>query len=120
MTLRTETLHEYPGATQLIQRLRRTRCNRCSLFIESRLVDVGETTWDALEEVPVVTVLPEGARSGPVPARQGHMYVPHTRNDVSDLHSVFRVDWLEPGDRCAISWANVPSPEASAPDRGPN
>jgi hypothetical protein len=80
----------------------------------SRLVDVGEMTWDALKEVPIVTVLPEGARSGSVPARQGHMYVLHTRNDSTDLYSIFRVDWLEPGDRCVISWVNVPSPEVGS------
>jgi hypothetical protein len=80
----------------------------------SRIVDLGEKSWGELEKVPVVTALPEGARAGTVSATQGHMYVVHTVNSNTDLYSVFRVDWLEPGDQCVISWVNVPSPEASA------
>jgi hypothetical protein len=86
----------------------------------SRLVDVGEMTWGALKKVPIVTALPEGARFGSVPARQGHMYVVHTVNDSTNLYSIFRVDWLEPGNQCVISWVNVPSPEVGSTERGPN
>jgi hypothetical protein len=86
----------------------------------SRLVDVGEMTWGALKKVPIVTALPEGARMGSVPARQDHMYVLHTLNNSTNLYSIFRVDWLEPGDQCAISWVNVPSPEVGSTERGPN
>jgi hypothetical protein len=77
----------------------------------SRIVDLGETTWGALTKVPVVKALPEGARAGSVPSTQGHMYVVHTVNGTTDLYSVFRVEWLEPGNQCLISWVNVPSPE---------
>ncbi len=80
----------------------------------SRIVDLGEMTWAALTKVPVVRALPEGARAGTVGATQGHMYVVHTVNGITDLYSVFRVDWLEPGNQCVISWVNVPSPEGKS------
>jgi hypothetical protein len=80
----------------------------------SRIVDLGEMTWGALTKVPVVRALPEGARAGNVGATQGHMYVVHTVNGSADLYSVFRVDWLEPGNQCVISWVNVPSPEGKS------
>jgi hypothetical protein len=80
----------------------------------SRIVDLGEKSWGELTKVPVVTPLPEGARAGSVPVAQGHMYVVHTVNGTTDLYSVFRVDWLEPGNQCVISWVNVPSPEVTA------
>jgi hypothetical protein len=86
----------------------------------SRVVDLGEMTWVGLKKVPIVTALPEGARAGSVPAVQDHMYVVHTRTNSTDLYSVFRVEWLEPGDQCVISWVNVPSPEASTSNHGPN
>ena len=86
----------------------------------SRIVDLGEMTWSALKTVPVVAALPEGARAGSVPAVQDHMYVVHTRNQVTDLYSMFRVEWLEPGNQCVISWVNVPSPEASSRRPGSN
>jgi hypothetical protein len=47
------------------------------------------------------------------------MYVVHTRNNTTDLYSVFRVEWLEAGDQCVLSWVNVPSPEAASAERGP-
>lgn len=86
----------------------------------SRIVDLGEMAWAGLRAVPVVTALPQGARAGSVPAEQGHMYVVHTRNNTTDLYSVFRVEWLEAGDQCVISWVNVPSPEVGSGGRGPN
>ena len=86
----------------------------------SRIVDLGELTWGGLRAVPVVTALPQGARAGSVPAVQGHMYVVHTRNSSTDLYSVFRVEWLEAGDQCVLSWVNVPSPEAASNERGPD
>jgi len=86
----------------------------------SRIVDLGEKGWSELKKVPVVTALPEGARAGSVPAVQGHMYVVHTRTNSADLYSLFRVEWLEPGDQCVISWVNVPSPEANSIDRAAN
>ena len=85
----------------------------------SRIVDVGELTWSELKSVPIVEALPAGARAGSVPAIQGHIYVVHTSTTDSDLYSVFRVDWLERGDQCAMSWVNVPSPEAGSADRKP-
>jgi len=51
---------------------------------------------------------------------QGHMYVVHTRNNSTDLYSVFRVEWLEAGDQCVLSWVNVPSPEAASAERAPD
>jgi hypothetical protein len=55
-----------------------------------------------------------------VSAVQDHLYVVHTRNNSTDLYSVFRVEWLVPGDQCVISWINVPSPEAGSTERRPN
>jgi hypothetical protein len=86
----------------------------------SRIVDLGELTWAALRKVPVVKALPEGARAGSVSATQGHIYVVHTVNGTTDLYSVFRVEWLEPGNQCVISWVNVPSPEVASKRNEPN
>jgi hypothetical protein len=85
----------------------------------SRIVDLGEMTWSGLSKVPIVTALPEGARAGSVAAEQNHMYVVHTRNSTTDLYSVFRVEWLEAGNQCVISWVNVPSPEVAGVATGP-
>ena len=47
-----------------------------------------------------------------VKAIVGHMYVIHVVDRSSDFYALFRVEALERGDKCTISWRLVPSPEA--------
>jgi hypothetical protein len=49
-----------------------------------------------------------------VKAIVGHMYVIHVVDDVRDFYALFRVEALERGDNCTISWRLVPAPDASA------
>ena len=41
----------------------------------------------------------------------GHMYVLHVKNKTHDFYVMFRVDELEAGDHCTISWKIMASPE---------
>lgn len=44
----------------------------------------------------------------------GHMYVIHVVDDTRDFYALFRVEALERGDYCTVSWRLVPVPDASA------
>jgi hypothetical protein len=52
------------------------------------------------------------AKVGPMLTRAviGHMYVIHVVDGVSDFYALFRVDSLERGDNCTISWKLIPAP----------
>jgi hypothetical protein len=54
-------------------------------------------------------------QSGPniVKAVIDHVYVVHVVDDVRDFYVLFRVEALERGDSCSISWRVVPSPETA-------
>jgi hypothetical protein len=45
-----------------------------------------------------------------VKAIAGHVYVIHVVDDSRDLYALFRVDALERGDYCTISWKLIPEP----------
>jgi hypothetical protein len=45
-----------------------------------------------------------------VKAIAGHLYVIHVVDDSRDFYALFRVDALERGDNCTISWKLVPEP----------
>jgi len=45
-----------------------------------------------------------------VKAIAGHMYVIHVVDDVDDFYVVFRVEEIERGSNCTISWRMVPAP----------
>lgn len=47
-----------------------------------------------------------------VKAVAGHLYVIHVVDDVRDFYALFRVEALERGDNCTISWQLIPSPES--------
>lgn len=49
-----------------------------------------------------------------VKAVVGHIYVMHVVDDASDYYALFRVEALERGDNCTISWKVVPAPGATA------
>jgi len=42
-----------------------------------------------------------------------HLYVIHVVDDTSDFYALFRVEALERGDNCTISWELIPAPEAN-------
>jgi hypothetical protein len=46
-----------------------------------------------------------------VKAVVGHMYVLRAKNLQSDYYVLFRVESLQRGDSCTISWRRVPSPK---------
>jgi hypothetical protein len=43
-------------------------------------------------------------------AAAGHLYVVHVVDEVSDFYVLFRVESLERGDNCTISWKLIPAP----------
>jgi hypothetical protein len=47
-----------------------------------------------------------------VKALIGHMYVIHLVDDTRDFYALFRVEALERGDNCTISWRLIPTPAA--------
>jgi hypothetical protein len=49
-----------------------------------------------------------------VKAIPGHMYVIHVVDDVRDFYVLFRVESIERGDNCTISWRLIPTPENTA------
>jgi hypothetical protein len=52
-----------------------------------------------------------------VKAIPGHMYVIHVVDDVNDFYALFRVEALETGDNCTISWKRITAPTTSAKAR---
>jgi hypothetical protein len=88
-----------------------------------RVVDVRSLEWP-LHRAPVpATPLP------PAPAQKkndgktkvspvfvkavvGHLYVIHVVDDLSDYYALFRVDALERGDNCTISWKLIEVPQS--------
>jgi hypothetical protein len=55
---------------------------------------------------------PAGVQTSPnmIRAIPGHMYVVHVVDDKRDFYALFRVDALQRGDNCTISWKMIPSP----------
>jgi hypothetical protein len=49
-----------------------------------------------------------------VKAVAGHMYVIHVVDEARDFYVLFRVDSIERGDSCTISWRLIPSPVAAS------
>ena len=55
---------------------------------------------------------PAGVQTSPNMMRAilGHMYVVHVVDDKRDFYALFRIDALQPGDNCTISWNMIPPP----------
>ncbi|MFL6332221.1 MAG: hypothetical protein ACJ754_02655 [Pyrinomonadaceae bacterium] len=47
----------------------------------------------------------------------GHIYVVHVVEEDADYYALFRVESLERGDHCTISWKLIPPPENKDPNR---
>jgi hypothetical protein len=77
----------------------------------SRIKDLGKLAWSGLGEIGALPAYLEPTREKPMPAQVGHIYEVHIKDEDSDLYALFRVEWLEPGDSCVLSWVVVPSPE---------
>jgi len=41
----------------------------------------------------------------------GHLYVAHVVDDTRDFYALFRVEALERGDNCTVSWMLIPAPK---------
>lgn len=46
-----------------------------------------------------------------VKAVAGHLYVIHVVDETADFYALFRIDALERGDNCTISWQVIPNPD---------
>jgi hypothetical protein len=44
-------------------------------------------------------------------ASVGNMYLVHVKDDQADFYVLFRVERLEQGEQCTISWKRIPTPE---------
>lgn len=44
-------------------------------------------------------------------AKVGYMYLMHVKDDEADFYVLFRVEQLEQGEQCTISWKRIPNPE---------
>lgn len=55
---------------------------------------------------------PAGVQTSPnmIRANLGHMYVVHVVDDKRDFYALFRIDALQPGNNCTISWKMIPPP----------
>ncbi len=101
----------------------------------SLIRDLGELNWNDAYEVPVIEPLPkleEGktrsitvdssgdtgkawAKSNGifVKAIVGHLYAMHVKDTDSDFYVLFRVESIERGENCTISWKLTDAPEKS-------
>ena len=43
-------------------------------------------------------------------ATVGNMYVMHVKDDQADFYVLFRIEQLEQGEQCTISWKRIPNP----------
>jgi hypothetical protein len=43
-------------------------------------------------------------------ASVGNMYLVHVKDDQADFYVLFRVERLEQGEQCTISWKRIPTP----------
>lgn len=77
----------------------------------SRILDLGEFTWDNDLEIPLLPAHDQPTREPSVKAFVGHMYLVHTKDRETDLYALFRVEELEPRKSVTISWKLIPSPE---------
>ena len=99
----------------------------------SVMKELGKHDWSDTFNVPVLEPLPrlmEGERR-PITidssadthaawanstthfakAKVGHMYVMHVKDEQADFYVLFRVEQLEQGEQCTISWKRIPTPE---------
>lgn len=77
----------------------------------SRIKDLGELNWYDEFKAPALAPHAEPKEREPdVAAVVGHMYVVHTKDTLTDLYALFRVESLEPDDDVTISWKLIPPP----------
>jgi hypothetical protein len=74
----------------------------------SRVVDISELS----SERPGKPKREGQVRTSPnlIKALLGHMYVLHVVDDQRDFYALFRIDSLQRGDNCTISWKLIPPP----------
>jgi hypothetical protein len=99
----------------------------------SVMKELGEYTWSDSFKTPTLEPLPElkeGERrhiivdssadthrqwatttSHFAKAKAGHMYLVRVKDDEADFYVLFRVEEIEQGDHCTISWKRIPTAE---------
>lgn len=77
----------------------------------SRVVDV----WDLPAQTSGKRKPEPVPRTSPnvIKARLDHMYVIHVVDDKRDFYALLRIDSLQRGDNCTISWKLIPAPPAN-------
>ena len=100
----------------------------------SVMKELGEYNWSDAFKIPALEPLPElkeGERrqitvdssadthrkwakstSHFAKAKAGYMYVVRVKDDQADFYVLFRVEEIEHGAHCTISWAQIPTPES--------
>jgi hypothetical protein len=92
----------------------------------SRIKDLGAMQWTEVTPTPVLP-LPQRPKGARIPkhhesfevtsdgrttkAVAGHMYLVHFKDGQEEFYAMFRVDSLEPNDRCTLSWKVVSPPK---------
>lgn len=98
----------------------------------SVMKELGEYKWSDSFTIPVLEPLPklnEGEQRNVVldasadthkqwakttgqfaKAKRDHMYLVHVKDDQADFYVLFRVEEIEHGEHCTISWAQIPPP----------
>lgn len=99
----------------------------------SVMKELGEYRWTDSFEIPALEPLPklkEGERreitidssadthqqwakttSHFAKAKAGNMYLMHVKDEEADFYVLFRVEEIEQGDHCSITWRRIPPPE---------
>jgi VWFA-related protein len=97
------------------------------------LVDLGEMNWSDVDRMPALglkpipqgititqfggetIVLPQGFI---VKAVAGHIYAVHIEDDRKEYRAIFRVESIDSGGECKLSWKHIPSKWALGPGTG--
>jgi hypothetical protein len=93
----------------------------------NRIKDLGELEWSEVGNTPQLLLANQQSRPYRVPHRGesyesasggrgtkvvvGHMYLEHYKDEQEEFYAMFRVETLEPNNKCTISWKVVPSPK---------
>lgn len=99
----------------------------------SVMKELGKYNWSDSFKIPVLEPLPElkegeerrisvdssgdthkpwaQSTSNFAKAKAGYMYLVHVKDAEADFYVLFRVEELEQGNHCTISWAQIPEPQ---------
>ena len=76
----------------------------------SRIKVLGQFAWDEVFEVLELTPYENLEREPGVNAKEGQMYIVHSKDTHTDLYTLFRVEKLVPGESVEITWKRISPP----------